>query len=169
VDYSLIFSQEIEGVFYQEVVNYCADYILLLMMSEITIHRPHDDFFKQSLSNTTVAKNFLQAYLSPAVTQRIQWDSLRLSNKRYTDEKTAQIHSDVVYTCQIDDQAAYIYILLERKDVQKGRQEGRQQEKLDIARNMLSKGFSANLIQELVSISEEEFRQLEKTYYAKDN
>jgi predicted transposase YdaD len=37
-------------------------------------------------------------------------------------------------------------------------------EKLHIAKNMLSKGFAANLIQELAGISEEEFRQLEKTY-----
>jgi hypothetical protein len=39
-----------------------------------------------------------------------------------------------------------------------------QQEKLIIAKNMLSKGFAANLIRELSGISEEELRQLEKTY-----
>jgi predicted transposase/invertase (TIGR01784 family) len=46
----------------------------------------------------------------------------------------------------------------------KGMQEGMQEEKLHIAKNMLSKGFTANLIRELAGISEEEFRQLEKTY-----
>ena len=40
----------------------------------------------------------------------------------------------------------------------KGMQEGMQEEKLHIAKNMLSKGFTANLIRELAGISEEEFR-----------
>jgi predicted transposase YdaD len=39
-----------------------------------------------------------------------------------------------------------------------------QAEKLQIAKNMLSKGLAANLIQELAGISEEEFRQLERAY-----
>jgi predicted transposase/invertase (TIGR01784 family) len=62
-----------------------------------------------------VAKDLLQAHLRPAITQRIQWDSLRLSNKSYTDEKLVQLHSDVVYTCQIDNKSAYIYILIEQQ------------------------------------------------------
>jgi hypothetical protein len=81
-------------------------------MSEINIHHPHDGFFKHSLSNLTVAKDLLQAHLSPAITQRIQWDSLRLSNKSFTNEKLAQLHSDVVYSCQIDNKSAYSYILV---------------------------------------------------------
>jgi predicted transposase/invertase (TIGR01784 family) len=84
-------------------------------MSNVTIHHPHDGFFKHSLSNLTVARDLLQAHLSQAITQRIQWDSLRLSNKSYTDEKLAQLHSDLVYTCQIDNQEAYIYILIEQQ------------------------------------------------------
>jgi predicted transposase YdaD len=89
---------------------------MLLPMSNLTIHHPHNGFFKHSLSNLTVAKDFLQAHLSPAITQRIRWDSLRLSNKSYTDAKLEQLHSDVVYTCQLDNkQAAYIYILTEQQ------------------------------------------------------
>ena len=84
-------------------------------MSEINIHHPHDGFFKHSLSNLTVAKDLLQAHLSPAITQRIQWDSLRLSNKSFTNEKLAQLHSDLVYSCQIDNKSAYIYIMVEQQ------------------------------------------------------
>jgi predicted transposase YdaD len=43
-------------------------------------------------------------------------------------------------------------------------QQGMQQEKLSIAKNMLSKGLAANLIQELAGISAEELSQLEKDY-----
>jgi predicted transposase/invertase (TIGR01784 family) len=53
-----------------------------------------------------------------------------------------------------------------QQGMQQGMQEGMQEEKLHIAKNMLSKGFASNLIQELSGISEEEFRQLEKTYSA---
>lgn len=62
-----------------------------------------------------MAKDLLQAHLSPSIQQRIQWDSLKLSNKSYTDEKLAQLHSDVVYTCQIDEKSSYIHILLEQQ------------------------------------------------------
>jgi predicted transposase/invertase (TIGR01784 family) len=84
-------------------------------MSNFTIHHPHDGFFKHALSNLTVAKDLLRAHLSPSIQQRIRWDSLKLSNKSYTDEKLAQLHSDVVYTCQIDEKSSYIYILLEQQ------------------------------------------------------
>jgi predicted transposase/invertase (TIGR01784 family) len=50
----------------------------------------------------------------------------------------------------------------------KGIQQGMQQEKLHIAKNMLSEGLATNLIKKLAGISEEEFRQLEKTY-SKEN
>ncbi len=56
-------------------------------MSEIKIHHPHDGLFKHGISDLTVAKDLLRAHLSPSITQRIQWNSLRLSNKSFTDEK----------------------------------------------------------------------------------
>jgi predicted transposase/invertase (TIGR01784 family) len=49
------------------------------------------------------------------ISQRIQWDSLKLSNKSYTDDKLSQLHSDVVYACQIDGKSSYIYILMEQQ------------------------------------------------------
>ena len=63
-------------VFYKEVVAWCVDPILL-SMSKITIHHPHDGFFKHSLSNLMVAKDFLQVHFSPSITQRIQGESLK--------------------------------------------------------------------------------------------
>jgi hypothetical protein len=42
-------------------------------------------------------------------------------------------------------------------------QKGRQQEKLIIAKRMLSRGLAVDLIQELVGISEKECRHLERT------
>jgi predicted transposase/invertase (TIGR01784 family) len=85
-------------------------------MSAIKIRHPHDGFLKHGISNITVAKDhLLRAHLSPAITQCIQWNSLRLSNKSFTDEKLAQLHSDVVYSCRIDNKSAYIYILVKQQ------------------------------------------------------
>jgi Putative transposase, YhgA-like len=62
------------------------------------------------MSNLTVTKDLLQAHVSPSITRRIHWGTLRLGSKSYTDEKLAQLHSDVVYACQIDDKSTYTYI-----------------------------------------------------------
>ena len=43
-------------------------------------------------------------------------------------------------------------------------QQGMQQEKLHIARNMLSEGFASNVIRKLAGLSAEELRQLEKDF-----
>ena len=84
-------------------------------MSDVIIHTPHDGFFKHSLSDISVARDLLKSHLSPSITQRIQWDTLKLSNKNYTNEKLHQLHSDVVYTCQLDHKSAYIYVLIEQQ------------------------------------------------------
>ena len=41
-------------------------------------------------------------------------------------------------------------------------QQGMQQEKLHIARNMLSEGFAANLVQKLAGLSVEELKKLQE-------
>ena len=84
-------------------------------MSDIIIHTPHDGFFKHSLSDITVAQDFLKAHLSPSITQRISWDTLSLTNRSFTDEKLNNLHSDVLYTCQLDQKDAYIYLLIEQQ------------------------------------------------------
>ena len=84
-------------------------------MSEVIIHTPHDGFFKHSLSDISVAQDFIQAYLSPAIIQRISWDTLRFTNRSFTDEQLNDLHSDVLYTCQLDKKDAYIYLLIEQQ------------------------------------------------------
>jgi Putative transposase, YhgA-like len=56
-------------------------------MFNLTIHNPYDSFFKYILSNLTVAKDFIQAHFEPAITKRLLWKTLRLSNKSYIDEQ----------------------------------------------------------------------------------
>lgn len=84
-------------------------------MSKVIIHTPHDSFFKHSLSDIPVAQDFLKAHLSPAITQRISWNTLSLTNRSFTDEQLNDLHSDVLYTCQLDKKSAYIYLLIEQQ------------------------------------------------------
>jgi predicted transposase/invertase (TIGR01784 family) len=84
-------------------------------MNNFAIHNPHDRFFKHSLSNLTVAKDFLKAHLNPETAERIQWETLCLTNKSYTDEKFKHLYSDLIYTCQINGKDVYISILLEHQ------------------------------------------------------
>ncbi len=76
---------------------------------------PHDGFTQKALSQLEVAKDLLKAHLSPAISQRIDWNTLHLSNKSYVTEQLKQLHSDVVYSCQVDGKAAYIYCFIEHQ------------------------------------------------------
>lgn len=84
-------------------------------MRQMNVHNPHDTCFKYSRSEVTVAKDLLRAYLRTDILQCIQWDALRLSNKSYTDEKLAQLHGDLVYTCKLEPHDADLYILVEQQ------------------------------------------------------
>ena len=87
------------------------------MVSMSTTHLPqaHDGFFKHALSNIQVARDLLQAHLDPAMAKRLQWETLQLTNKSYTDEKLRQLHSDMVYRCQIEGKQSYLYLLIEHQ------------------------------------------------------
>lgn len=50
------------------------------------LHHLHDAFFKKTLSKLEVAKDLLKAHLSPEISQRIDWNTLRLTNKSYVTE-----------------------------------------------------------------------------------
>ena len=62
-----------------------------------------------------VAKDLLKAHLLPAIVECIDWDTLQITNKSYVDAKLAQVHSDVVYSCQVNGKEAYIYTLVEQQ------------------------------------------------------
>ena len=87
----------------------------LASMSKVIIHNPHDGFFKHATSDITVARDLLKVHLTPAIKQRIQWNTLKMSNRSFVDEQLAHMSSDMVYTCQIDKRGAYIYVLIEHQ------------------------------------------------------
>ncbi|XWN35407.1 MAG: Rpn family recombination-promoting nuclease/putative transposase [Roseivirga sp.] len=81
----------------------------------MSINNPHDTFFRRSLTDLATAKDLLQRYLAPELVERIDWDSLQMSNQSFVKEALKELHSDVVYTCRIDGKEAYIYCLIEHQ------------------------------------------------------
>ncbi len=84
------------------------------------LHQPHDRLFKDSLKEKPVAVDFLQAHLPPEIFKRLDLNTLQLTDKSLLTPDLVEIHSDVVYRCQIDGKAGYIPILflLERTPAQ---------------------------------------------------
>ena len=79
------------------------------------IHQPHDKYTKSVISRVDVAKSLIQSHLSPDLVKRIDIDSLQLTNKSFISEELQQIHSDVVYKCNIDNQQGYLYFEIEHQ------------------------------------------------------
>ncbi|BBO60302.1 Rpn family recombination-promoting nuclease/putative transposase [Mycoavidus sp. B2-EB] len=76
------------------------------------ILQPHDKFFKGSLKEKPVALDFLKAHLPANVYQKLDLNTLRTVDKSYITDELREIHSDIVYACQINGKDGYIPLLL---------------------------------------------------------
>ena len=79
----------------------------------ITVHQPFDKLFKVSLSEKKVAISYLKAHVPAEIYKRINIDTLELTDKSFILPKFREIHSDIVYRCQFDNQDGYIFFILE--------------------------------------------------------
>ncbi len=76
------------------------------------ISQPHDKFFKGSLKEKQVALDFLKAHLPADIHQQLDLSTLRAIDKSYVSAELREVHSDIVYACQINGEAGYIPILM---------------------------------------------------------
>ena len=79
------------------------------------ISQPHDKFARRALSDIIVAKELIQKHLPPELVKRIDIDSVQLTNKSFISEAMQQLHSDVIYKCNIDNKKGYIYYEIEHQ------------------------------------------------------
>jgi len=61
------------------------------------LHHPHDALVRTVLSDVTAATSFLQAHLAPAVSQRVDWATLRLVEGSFVDEAFRTSEADLLY------------------------------------------------------------------------
>ncbi len=79
------------------------------------IQNPHDKFFKESMGNTEVAKDFLANYLPVAVMEVIDLASLQLEKDSFINSSLEENFSDLLFSAEIDGKEGYLYFLFEHK------------------------------------------------------
>lgn len=80
------------------------------------INKPHDKFFKQSLSDIAIAKDFLETHVPAKILSKFNLDEIELCKESYVDEELKEQLTDVVYRASINSGGkGYIYTLLEHQ------------------------------------------------------
>lgn len=80
------------------------------------ISNPHDRFFRQSLSDIQIAKDFFEAHLPPSILAKVDLNSLTICKESYIDEELKECIDDIVYKVNIENkQQGYIYLALEHQ------------------------------------------------------
>ncbi|BBB15366.1 transposase [Candidatus Rickettsiella viridis] len=85
----------------------------------ITIHHPHDKFFKRNLKEKKIAIDFLKAYLPQTIYKSIDIHTLQLTEKSFIVPELKEIHSDIIYKCEINQTSGYLFFLVEHESTAK--------------------------------------------------
>ena len=82
------------------------------------IINPHDKFFRTSFSRLDVVRSFIEEVLPKQYRDKINLDSLRLSNSSFIDEELSEHLADLVYHAEYAGEPAKISLLFEHKSYQ---------------------------------------------------
>ena len=82
---------------------------------ENKIQNSHDSLFKETWSNKTNAKAFLENYLPEDVLGVVNLDTLEICKDSFIDDDLKNYYSDMLYKIMIGDDPGYIYFLFEHK------------------------------------------------------
>jgi predicted transposase YdaD len=85
-------------------------------MSEIS--NPHDKFFKSTFSRLDVVQSFIEEVFPPQYRDKINLNSLKLSNTSFVDNELAEHLADLVYHAEYAGEPAMITLLFEHKSYQ---------------------------------------------------
>ncbi len=88
------------------------------MTSKHTI-KHHDLFFKSSLQDIEIAKDFFKAHLPKKIQKMIDWETLHLENDSFIEEDFQTAFTDVLYQVKLKQQYGkeqiFLYILSEHQ------------------------------------------------------
>lgn len=79
------------------------------------INNLHDKFFRSAMSNTRVARDFLEQYLPKNILSSTDLSTLQLQKESFIDSNLKQMISDVLYKVKIKECDSYIYLLVEHQ------------------------------------------------------
>jgi predicted transposase/invertase (TIGR01784 family) len=83
----------------------------------MTIHNPHDHFFRDSFGRPEIARNYLEEYLPADLLPLLDLNHLALQDGSFIDENLREHQSDLLYQSSLRDerQPLYLYFLFEHK------------------------------------------------------
>ena len=81
----------------------------------MTYPNPHDRFFKKSMSNLSIARDFFSHHLPAALLKKIDLDSLCLQSGSFIGEKLEQKLTDILYKVDMGAKSGYLYLLAEHQ------------------------------------------------------
>lgn len=79
------------------------------------INKPHDKFFKETLSNIENSRSFMENYLPSEILNIVDLDNLTVEKDSYIDEELEEYFSDILFKTNINQKEGYIYFLFEHK------------------------------------------------------
>ena len=81
------------------------------------IHHPHDLMVRAVLSDLTEAASFLQTHLPEAVSQALNWSTLKLLEGSFVDEDLRESEADLLYEVEhvSGETSLWVYVLLEHQ------------------------------------------------------
>ena len=79
-----------------------------------TIQNPHDRFFRASMSNPKVAREFIKKHLPAHIAKKIDPDSLKLMPGNFIED-LQEWKTDLLFTVTFEGAPGYIYLLIEHQ------------------------------------------------------
>ncbi len=76
--------------------------------------QPHDQFFKQIFSEPKRVKSLLDIFY-PELSQKIDFESIRLLNSEKYSQKIGKSLFDLLYECKIENEKSFLRIIFEHK------------------------------------------------------
>ena len=82
---------------------------------ESNLHHSHDKLFRETWSNLTNARSFLENYLPQSIIDVVRLDTLEICKDSFIEKDLRDYYSDMLYKVRIGDDVGYIYFLFEHK------------------------------------------------------
>lgn len=84
--------------------------------ANMSVHHPHDRFFRESFTKPQIIRSFLQEYLPPALLNQLELETLVLEDGSYVDEELRVHQTDILYQVKmITGQPLRLYLLFDHK------------------------------------------------------
>ncbi|HDC2548006.1 TPA: Rpn family recombination-promoting nuclease/putative transposase [Salmonella enterica] len=81
--------------------------------------RGHDPLFKLFLREPVTARDFLEAHLPEDIRSLVHLDTLRLESGSYVDEELKELHSDILYSVKMaQDAHCLLYCIVEHQSTE---------------------------------------------------